>query len=146
MYYMGMERAKAPPPIHPHSKATPYFVTWCLSPYSNHGAYNKSIIAEALANYCYFHGQVHGYYRALRSLHPSSRVSPTHWKNKTRLTGGGGIAACIAARRAVNSAPTVPNSPHLLLLKNKPKPKTISLVSLTDAGGGVDEIQDGCGE
>lgn len=142
-----MKRASAvatPPPL----EATPYFTTWCLSPYYNHGAYNISIISVAMANYCYFHGQVHGYYRVLRSQHPSIQPAESH-----RPTGRTDEAhqrehRRIAARRGElsNAAPTVRNTALPPAIKNKNNTKTISLVSLTDSGGGVDEIQDGGGE
>lgn len=147
-----MQAPRHPHPPFPHPsplEATLYFTTWCLSPYYNHGAYNISIIAVAMAKYCYFHGQVHGYYRGLRSQHPSIQPAESH-----RPTGRTDEAhqrehRRIAARRAVNAAPTVRNTALPPAIKNKIKKnntKTIRLVSLTDSGGGVDEIQDGGGE
>lgn len=116
-----MKRASAASPLPSPLEATLYFTTWCLSPYYNHGAYNISIIAVAMAKYCYFHGQVHGYYRGLRSQHPSIQPAESH-----RPTGRTDEAhqrehRRIAARRAVNAAPTVRNTALPPAIKNKIK-------------------------
>lgn len=97
------------------------------------------MIAVALAKYCYFHGQVHGYYGGI-AFPASIQSSLTDQLGEYRR---GSSAAASPHRVAVNPAPP---QYEALLLKNRPKPETISWVSLTDAGGGVDEIQDGGGE
>lgn len=79
------------------------------------------------------------------SIHPFSQPSLTdRLVEQTRLISG----SIAASRRGElsNAAPTVRNTALPPAIKNKNNTKTISLVSLTDSGGGVDEIQDGGGE
>lgn len=81
------------------------------------------------------------------SIHPSSQPSLTdRLVGQTRL-----ISGSIAASRRGELSTRHPQyetqlSPLPAIKNKKNTTKTISLVSLTDSGGGVDEIQDGGGE
>lgn len=65
-------------------------------------------------------------------------------EEQTRLVSGSSIAASRRCQLGTHNTKLSP--PPAIKKINKTKPKSISLVSLTDAGGGVDEIQDGGGE